>query len=158
MNIDLGNSYRTSGPVGSFEILKFGAKTKAAVGDLFVSTVARAGSSADALIGVTAKLPPERFHSVSVNGGHATLEPDPEPLKRVAVIHLGLASIMLGGAVASGDFVTSDQVGCGVRAVAGDRYVGFALEDGVAGAGIEVLVQIGQLAAPSMPAPARAAK
>jgi hypothetical protein len=39
-----------------------------------------------------------------------------------------------------------------VRAVAGDRYVGFALEDGVAGAGIEIIVQVGQLAAPSMPA------
>lgn len=157
MNVDLGNSYRTSGPVASFTIVKFGAKTKADVGDLFVSTVAQAGSGADMLVGITAKLPPERFQSVFVDGELATLQPVPDPRKKVGVIHAGLASVLLGGAVANGDFITSDATGRGVRAVAGDRYIAIALEDGAAGAGIEVLVQIGQLAA-AAPAPARAAK
>jgi hypothetical protein len=156
MNVDLGNVYVASGPVESFTIMKFGAKTKADVGDQIVSTVTRAASAADALIGITAKLPPERMRAVPVDGGPDTFEPLPGPRKRVEVIHAGLASVLLGGAVVNGDFITSDAQGRGVRAVAGDRYVGFALEDGVAGAGIEVLVQIGQLVAP--PALARAAK
>jgi hypothetical protein len=158
MNIDLGNGYRTRGPVASFEIVKFGKRTKAQVGDLFVSTVARAGSGADALIGITGKLPPEKFHGVWVDGVPQTPEPDPDPWRRADVIHVGLASVLLGGAVVNGDFITSDATGRGVRAVAGDRFIAIALEDGAAGAGIEVLVQIGQLAAASMPAAARAAK
>jgi hypothetical protein len=152
MNVDLGNVYVASGPVESFTIMKFGAKTRADIGDQLVSTVARAGSGADALIGVTGKLPPERLRTVYVDGGPDTFEPLPGPRKRVDVIHAGLASVLLGGAVVNGDFITSDAAGRGVRAVAGDRYVGFALEDGVAGAGIEIIVQVGQLAAPSMPA------
>ena len=155
MNVDLGNVYFASGPVESFTIVKFGAKTKADVGDQIVSTVTRAGSGADALIGITAKLPPERMRTISVDGDPDTFEPLPGPRRRVDIIHVGLASVLLGGAVVNGDFITSDSTGRGVRAGAGDRYVGFALEDGVAGAGIEVLVSIGQLAAP---AAARAAK
>ena len=154
MNVDLGNVYVASGPVESFTIVKFGAKTKADVGDQIVSTVTRAGSGADALIGITAKLPPERLRTVSVDGEPDTFEPLPGPRKRVDVIHTGLASVLLGAAVVNGDFISSDAAGRGVRAVAGDRFIAVALEDGAAGAGIEVLVQIGQLPA----APARAAK
>ena len=157
-DVDLSNNYRTSGPVASFTIVKFGAKTKGDVGDQYVPTVARAGSGADALIGITAKIPPRAMRTVRVDGGPETLEPIPGQRPRVDVIHAGLASVILGGAVVNGDFITSDATGRGVRAVAGDRFIAIALEDGAAaGAGIEVLVQIGQLAAVA-PAPARAAK
>lgn len=146
MNVDLGNSYLASGHIADYSIVKFGANAKV-LGDRLAPSVAQAASGADALIGVTGKIPPLRMSEVRRSGEPVTVEPEPGQTQRAAVIHTGLASVLLGGAVTRGDFVTSDALGYGVLAIAGDRFVAVALEDGKAGDGIDVLVQLGVLPA-----------
>lgn len=65
------------------------------------------------------------------------------------VIHEGIASVKLGGTVARGKFVTSDANGCGVLAAPATgtnaSVAGKALQSGVSGDVIEVLLSIGQI-------------
>jgi len=150
MNNDLGTSYQMSGPVDSFTIVKFGPKTQDNYGRI-MPTVTPATSSADVLIGISAKLPPQLSTGVSIDKwGNATPLPVP-PIESGDVVHCGVAYLMLGDAVVNGDFITSDAAGHGVRAVAGDRVIAVALDDGAAGEVVGVVVQIGQLAAADAP-------
>jgi hypothetical protein len=45
----------------------------------------------------------------------------------------GLPEVECGGAIAPGDALTSDAQGRAVKAAAGNRIIGFALEDGATG-------------------------
>lgn len=157
MNVDLGSVYPASGPIADFTIVAFGKSIKASVGDALVPSVVPAASGVDGLIGVTGKAPPRTIHSQSRDGGPWTPIPAaPNGRTSVAVIHLGMGSVIVGGPVRAGDHITADSNGRGVVAAAGDRFVGIALEDGDVGQGVELLVQLGQL--PAVPVPARAAR
>jgi hypothetical protein len=72
---------------------------------------------------------------------------DVAPGQCVDVIHDDSANTLLGGNVAFGDPITSDNNGCGVKAApaagANARIVGFALTSGVAGDVIPVLMSPG---------------
>jgi hypothetical protein len=67
---------------------------------------------------------------------------NPSAGDRLDVMHLGIADVKLGGTVARGQLVTSDLNGNGVLLVSGIS-VGIALESGVAGDIIPVLLMIG---------------
>jgi hypothetical protein len=58
------------------------------------------------------------------------------------VIHLGIANVKLGGTIARGNLVTSDASGHGVILASGIA-IGLALESGVVGDIIPVLLNIG---------------
>ena len=64
--------------------------------------------------------------------------------ERCDVIHAGIAPVKLGGTVARGDPITSDGTGQGVAAApaagTNNRIVGFALNSGVSGDIIPVLL------------------
>lgn len=62
---------------------------------------------------------------------------------RMDVVHAGIADAVCGGAVTRGTAVTSDAAGAIVNAAAGNRSVGVALESGVAGDIVPVLVHVG---------------
>ena len=69
----------------------------------------------------------DKLIGVSDNIGGATGE-------SIDVILDGIAVVKLGGTVAMGDLVTSDGTGQGVATTAAtNRYIGFAMEDGVIG-------------------------
>lgn len=61
----------------------------------------------------------------------------------VDVQYHGIGSVKLSGTVAPGDKITSDGSGAGVLAVAGDNYVGCAIEGGVAGQIISIIIKPG---------------
>lgn len=67
----------------------------------------------------------------------------------VDVVVTGVASLVLGGAVARGAMVTSDANGAGVTAAPGagvnNRVIGVALQTGVAGDVIDLLLAPGQI-------------
>jgi hypothetical protein len=62
---------------------------------------------------------------------------------RMDVVHSGIADAVCGGTVTRGTDVTSDAAGAIVNAVTDNRAVGVALESGVAGDIVPVLVQPG---------------
>jgi hypothetical protein len=67
---------------------------------------------------------------------------NPNQGDRLDVMHIGIADVKLGGTVARGNLVTSDASGNAVLLVSGIS-VGMALESGVAGDIIPVLLMIG---------------
>lgn len=55
----------------------------------------------------------------------------------------GIADLQLGGSVSLGDAITSDSVGKGVTATAGQNIIGIAANDGVSGDIIPVMIRNG---------------
>lgn len=94
-----------AGAISKFRIVKHGAADG-------VAALAVAG--ADASFGVT--------DSLGAQGAN-----DP-----VDVIRGGIASVTYGGTVTRGDPLTADSEGRAVKAVTGNRIIGFAEESGVA--------------------------
>jgi len=86
--------------------------------------VSQAASAADMLIGTTDELGKQS------NGG-------------ADIALSGLPEVTCGAPVAPGAPLTSDGDGCAVEAGAGDRIIGFALEDGVSGAIITYIHSLG---------------
>lgn len=68
------------------------------------------------------------------------------------VIHTGTAPVKLGGTVAAGDYITSDGAAKGVKCNPSTgttaQYVGKAIQAGVSGDIIDVLLGNGQLTTP----------
>lgn len=87
-------------------------------------TVVLAAATADLQIGVT-----DTFCNLNVG-------------ERLDVMHLGIADVKLGGTVARGNLVTSDANGNAVLLSSGIS-VGIALESGVSGDIVPVLLMIG---------------
>jgi len=76
--------------------------------------------------------------------------------KMLDVVQGGVAAVKLGGTVAAGDPLTSDDEGCAVKCVAAAgetrMYVGFAQAPGVEGDEIACLVVPGLIHAPEVEA------
>jgi CxxC motif-containing protein len=154
-NPDLSSNYCVRGAIAPNAIVKFGANVQLHAKAVRPSVTLAAGAT-DILVGVTtAWAVPRELHSRRLPGGTAETIPPVVDTSTADVIHSGSALMQLGAPVKAGDFVTSDAQGYGTPATAGDRTIGVALEDGIVGEMIEVMVAIGQLA-PSTPA--RAAK
>jgi hypothetical protein len=110
-------TYRAVGAIPAYTIVKFDAAA-----DYDVSAAAAAGNE---LVGVTTEV-------AAVDG---------EP---VDVIHSGTAFVILGvGGCARGQNLTSDAAGAAVVAVAGNRSIGKAVQTGLVGEVIEVLLAPG---------------
>ena len=93
-------------------------------------TLAGAGELA---IGVT-----ERNTRWTASGGTISyVTPDGEP---VSVVLTGICEVECGGTVSTGDAVASDANGKAVSAGVGDYANGIALEDGVDGSRIKILI------------------
>ena len=107
------------GAINKYSIVKFGANDYG---------VLQAGASTDKILGVTTEI-------AAASG---------EPCD---VITDGFASLALGGTVTRGDWLTSDASGNAVTAAPSTgvnaQVVGKALQSGVAGDVIEVLVEVG---------------
>jgi hypothetical protein len=112
-------TYRAEGAIPAYSIVKFSAADY---------EVALAAGAADSLVGITTEV----------------AAADQEP---VDVVHDGIAYLTLGvGGATRGDCITSDAAGNGVTAVAGNRFIGIAIQSGLVGEVIEVLVIPGSVA------------
>lgn len=114
-NPDVTKSYLAGGIIGPNLLVKFSAS----------GTVVQSAAAADLSIGVSVP-------QLTTASGD-----------RVDVIHDGIADVLAGGACTRGTAVTSDANGKAVNAAAGNRTVGIALESGVAGDIIPVLMVVG---------------
>lgn len=107
--------------INPYRIVKFGASD---------DNVLQAAAATDALIGVVEGVAPALG-------------------ERCAVVTHGIAEVKLGGTVVRGGPITSDASGQGVAAAPAaannNRLIGFALQSGVAGDVINVLVSPGSI-------------
>jgi len=112
----LTKAYDAGAAITAHSIVKFGSSDYAVV---------LGAAATDLLIGVTTEI-------AAASG------------ERVDVIHGGIADVKLGGTVARGEPVTSDDEGLGVKAAptaaAANRIVGYALISGDSGDIIPVLL------------------
>lgn len=111
----LTKSYVAGGAIGPNRVVKFSAS----------GTVVLSAAAADLSIGVT------RPQITGATGD------------RMDVVLEGIADTICGGVVTRGNAVTSDANGAIVNAVAGNRGIGVALESGVAGDIVPVLISAG---------------
>jgi hypothetical protein len=122
-------SFKASAAIGGYLIAKADATNK---------TVSAAAAATDRLVGITDGLGVEA-------GGMADL------------VQVGWAELKLGGNVAFGNRLTADANGCGVAVTAPDYAasactIAVAMDDGVSGDIIPVLLAPGILATPAEPA------
>ena len=66
-------------------------------------------------------------------------------LKAAEIRRVGISKVVCGGDISVGDEITADANGHAVTASEGDRYVGHALEAGVEGRIISVVMEFGYL-------------
>ena len=113
----------------------------------------------DMSLDAAADLEDEQFHILQLSaeytaaiasGGDGVLigilQNKPDAAGKAAEIRrVGISKVVCGGTIAVGDEVTSDADGHAVAATEGQRYVGIALEAGVAGRTISVLMEFGYL-------------
>lgn len=127
MPAEFVKSYKAAAAIGGNLIAKWSAPTTA-------TTVTTAAAATDPLAGITDS-------QGAASGGMADL------------VLAGPAELRLGGAVATGDQLTSDAAGKGVKCnpAAGTKaaYIAFALAPGVADDIIPVRVQPGFLTTPA---------
>jgi hypothetical protein len=65
--------------------------------------------------------------------------------KACEIRRVGISKVVCGGVISVGDEITSDANGHAETATEGDRYVGIALEAGVEGRTISILMEFGYL-------------
>jgi hypothetical protein len=106
-------TYKAGGAIAPYRIITIGA-----------GVVTQAVSGAEAIVGTTDEL------GVQSNGN-------------VDVCLSGLPEVVCGGAVAAGEPLTADAQGRAVAAAAGERIVGFSLEDGAEGTIITYIHSLG---------------
>jgi hypothetical protein len=112
-NPDLIKTYVAQGAIPAYHLVKFGT----------VDYSVTVGTDATGLVGVTTE--------IAAADGEA-----------VDIIHDDIAFVQLGGTVTRGDPITGDANGCGMHAILGQRSVGIAIQSGVVGDVIEVLLAI----------------
>lgn len=114
-------NFNAEGAIAAYSIVKFGANDFGAL---------QAAASSDLLAGVSTDI-------AAVTG---------EPCD---VVMEGIASVKINGTVTRGNYITSDASGLGVAvgSTAGTNYetIGKALQSGVAGDIIDVLISIGRV-------------
>lgn len=71
-------------------------------------------------------------------------KPDEEG-KSCEIRRVGISKVVCGGNISVGDEVTSDANSHGITATEGQRYVGIALEAGVEGRTISLIMEFGYL-------------
>lgn len=121
MNPGLTKNYTTDEAIGAHLIVKAGSA------DFYIGL---ADAATDAIIGV------------SELGGTAAGD-------NIDIIHGGIATVKLGGTVSRGDYITATTNGLGVAAApsagTNNQVVGKALQAGVTGDEIDVLINIQQI-------------
>ena len=113
MNPGLTKTYVAGGSIETYRIVAFGSDAK---------TVVEASAHTAKPIGVTGNL-------AVVQG------------ERVDVIHTGIGEVACGGSITRGDLLTASS-GLAVVASAGQRCIGVAMDNGVTGDVIPVLLNI----------------
>jgi len=89
-------------------------------------TAVTATAASDAIMGVSSEL-------------------DIDTTGALDIAKTGETSLVIGGTVTKGDFLTSDSAGAGIKAVSGNRYGAMAEESGVTGDQIDVTLCFGKL-------------
>lgn len=75
-------------------------------------------------------------------------KPDEEG-KAAEIRRVGISKVVCGGTINDGDYITADANSHAIVATNAERYVGIALENGIAGRVISVIMEFGFLGTPS---------